>query len=378
MNTHKRYDWNEVQKLYDTGLSYRDLNKLIGIAYATLRSATKRGVFKSRTTSESSKLAVFKHDRKHDWTPERRKAQSESKKKLYAEHPEKHPNRKLANNRQKMSYPERLVYDWLTSQNIEFIHQRKIDKYYVDFTIGSLCIEIDGKYFHDVEYDKIRDARLTELGFSVRRISASNILSKGASIVLDESISPELLSTHIELSKPHICPICNTEYFDNKVTCSSDCKIIYMKEKSTNSLPPVSKEELDTHITDGKSLVEIGKMYGVSDNAVRKWCTKYDIDHKKRKDIDIQVLTQMVKDGTGISKIATHFGVTRERINNMLTQHKLTAVSYAKVKIPDELVSKVKQLIMEGKRNSEITPIVGLDQKQVSSIRSKFATLIQY
>ena len=30
------------------------------------------------------------------WTPERRKEQSERKKKLYAEHPEKHPNAKLA------------------------------------------------------------------------------------------------------------------------------------------------------------------------------------------------------------------------------------------------------------------------------------------
>ena len=151
MNTHKRYDWNEVQKLYDTGLTYKELHSKIGISNATIHNAVKKGLFKSRTTSES--LIYTKYDRTSIWTPERRKLQSEAKKKLYKEHPEKHPNRKLANNRQQMSYPEKLVYDWLTTQSIEFIHQRKIDKYYVDFNIGSLCIEVDGKYFHNKESD---------------------------------------------------------------------------------------------------------------------------------------------------------------------------------------------------------------------------------
>ena len=31
------------------------------------------------------------------------------------------------------------------------------------------------------------------------------------------------------------------------------------------------------------SFVEIGKKYGVSDNAIRKWCKKYNLPYKKYK-----------------------------------------------------------------------------------------------
>lgn len=44
-----------------------------------------------------------------------------------------------------------------------------------------------------------------------------------------------------------------------------------------------SKEEL-LELIKTKTFVEIGKMYGVSDNAIRKWCKTYDLPYK-RKDI---------------------------------------------------------------------------------------------
>lgn len=39
------------------------------------------------------------------------------------------------------------------------------------------------------------------------------------------------------------------------------------------------KETLQNLITT-KPFVQIGKMYGVSDNAVRKWCKAYDLPYK--------------------------------------------------------------------------------------------------
>ena len=108
--------------------------------------------------------AACKYDHAAIWTEERRKEQSERKKKLYSEHPEKHPNRKLAGNRGKMTYPEQLVNDWLTEHTIKFLHnyQYITDKFnrYVDFYLveQNIFIEVDGEYWHqDKTLDEAKD-----------------------------------------------------------------------------------------------------------------------------------------------------------------------------------------------------------------------------
>ena len=367
MNTHKRYDWDEVQRLYDTGLSYKALRNAIGINNQTLVKASKRGVFKPRSLSDASKIGATKIDQSTLWTPERRNRQSEAKKKLYKEHPEKHPNRKLANNRQQMSYPEKLVYDWLTTQSIEFIHQRKIDKYYVDFNIGSLCIEVDGKYFHNKESDIKRDKIITDLGFTIRRVSASNIIKHGASIVLDQSIPDDILAKHIDLRKPRICPICKSTHYGKRKTCSDECTKIYI-----TTLPPVSKADLQRLIDTNTPFTTIGKQYGVSDNAVRKWCKKYNIDPTKQSVIDENKLTELVTNGRGIKYISRELKATPERLYKIIDKLGLTVVDNRPKQISIELVNRVKELIDEGKRNTDIITLVGLDHQQVSAIRCKY------
>lgn len=106
------------------------------------------------------------------WTDEMRKAKSEWRKQLHRDFPEMHPNRKLAGNRKKMSYPEKVAYDYLTRYNIIFEHNKKIDKYYPDFIIGDLIIEIDGAQWHDKEKDEKRDAVLMKHGYRVFRIDS--------------------------------------------------------------------------------------------------------------------------------------------------------------------------------------------------------------
>lgn len=116
------------------------------------------------------------------WTEEKRKEQSERKKKLYAEHPEKHPNRKLANNRAKMNYLEKISYDWLIQNKISFEYQKEFilddTKRFVDFYIPSkhLFIEIDGEYWHPIgnEADRIKDEIAIKHGFETLRIRPKN------------------------------------------------------------------------------------------------------------------------------------------------------------------------------------------------------------
>lgn len=105
------------------------------------------------------------------WTDEMRKAKSEWRKKLHSENPESHPNRKLANNRKQMSYPEKIAFDFLTSHGIFFEHNKRIDKYYPDFIIDKIIIEIDGPRWHEKEKDLFRDNKLEQLGYTVIRIS---------------------------------------------------------------------------------------------------------------------------------------------------------------------------------------------------------------
>ena len=85
-----------------------------------------------------------------------------------------------------------------------------------------------------------------------------------------------------------ICPICGENYKDKKANMCIHCrhKSQRLSINQTNSKRPIRdtlKEQLRI-----KSFVEIGKLYGVSDNAVRKWCRTYGLPHRS---CDIQSLS---------------------------------------------------------------------------------------
>ena len=105
------------------------------------------------------------------WTQEEKDAKSAWRKQYHLDNPEAHPNRKLAGNRSKISYPEQVAYDWLSKNNVEFEHQKKVGSYYPDFVIGNMIVEIDGQYWHNEEKDKKRDSFLQQNGYTVVRIS---------------------------------------------------------------------------------------------------------------------------------------------------------------------------------------------------------------
>ena len=108
------------------------------------------------------------------WTHEMRQAKSEWRKQLHKDNPDTHPNRRLAGNRNKMSYPEKVAFDFLTLHNVEFEHQKYVLKYFPDFVIGNIIIEIDGEHWHNEKKDRIRDAELAEQGFTVYRIKSKD------------------------------------------------------------------------------------------------------------------------------------------------------------------------------------------------------------
>jgi very-short-patch-repair endonuclease len=178
-------DWVEAQRLYDKeDLSFRDLAKRIGVNRNTVGNAAKDGRLIGRTRSAAMKVHCKKRDIRSEWTPEIRARQSAWRKKYLVEHPESHPNRILANMRPKISYPERRVFDWLTERGVPFEHNASVGRYFVDFLIGKLAIEVDGEYWHDAARDAVRDKNIAAFGIVVVRIPAKRVLRDGPEIVL--------------------------------------------------------------------------------------------------------------------------------------------------------------------------------------------------
>ena len=134
---------------------------------------------KETSLQQRSKLSLSmkKHIAIHGpyrFSEETKKLLSEKKKKLYLDHPEKHPNSKLAGNRNKMTYPEKVALDWFARNGIDAKHNQRVDRFYPDFTVGNIIVEIDGERWHSSveqkEKDSRRDKVLESLGYQIHRI----------------------------------------------------------------------------------------------------------------------------------------------------------------------------------------------------------------
>lgn len=86
---------------------------------------------------------------------------------------------------------------------------------------------------------------------------------------------------HIYL-KPWIrktCGCCNT-IFDTKsktqIYCSSICS------RTGQRITERPSKDILLELIQEKSFVAIGKMFGVTDNAIRKWCRHYELPYRKR------------------------------------------------------------------------------------------------
>lgn len=100
--------------------------------------------------------------------------------------------------------------------------------------------------------------------------------------ILGHKMSPKFIEDSLakcnsvnEDTKYH-CPICGTPVSKNGVLCVECSRLASRKVERP------SKEELKNLIKT-TSFIQIGKFYGVSDNAVRKWCKGYGLPSKSRE-----------------------------------------------------------------------------------------------
>lgn len=146
-----------------------------------------------------------------------------------------------------------------TNNNIENLMVFQTDEDHIAFHGGTKAVQdIDGTYYCIKQFLQFtyyyRDR--------TRRDIDNNILDTGS------------VHAHITAQKD-LCPICET---NQKYITSEMCNECYKKEKAKN-IP--SKEELESLIYT-LPFTKIGEIYGVSDNAVRKWCKKYNLPYRKK------------------------------------------------------------------------------------------------
>ena len=83
------------------------------------------------------------------------------------------------------------------------------------------------------------------------------------------------MRVHEELSKKYYCIDCGKEIShgaERCPECAGKARRIATKE--------ITREELKNLIRT-QSFVKIGEYYGMSDNAIRKWCDKFKLPRKK-------------------------------------------------------------------------------------------------
>lgn len=170
-----KYNWEEIQKEYDSGMSWRELKDKYGFSWATFQKYREKGVIKSRSTSDSIKLDHKKNPDRYIHTEATKKKISLKRKKYLEEHPDQVPY--LLNHYSKGdSYPEKYFKELFEVEKIDLKHHLQVGLYQLDFynIECKIDIEVDGEqHYLDkriVESDIRRTEFLEKQGWKVFRI----------------------------------------------------------------------------------------------------------------------------------------------------------------------------------------------------------------
>ena len=306
----KKYNYILIQEDIENGLTQRELSSKWGISISTLCVASRKGKLKFYGSKESFKrrleLGLVK-PQKH--SAETKAKLSRKRKEYLKKNPDKVPYR--LNHSSKVSWPELKFAEELIRRNIGgwyYEYRNGIYSYDFAFPDLKLDVEIDGHTHTLPKVQKIdaeRDEWSRSRGWSVLRITAKDLKNN-----FEESMGRvlEAVKGHQDLDFRVLESFCEMKHFYEKglsrrsrksskkrlkpfkdykckncgTVKSSRHKLLYCSEecraevRSSRSNRP-RKGLLSSLVESGMSLVQIGKEFGVSDNAVRKWMKSYGI-----------------------------------------------------------------------------------------------------
>lgn len=231
---------------------------------------------------------------------------SHSRKKYLQEHPDQVPY-KLNHKSRGESYPEKYFREWLEREDISFKQEYHFGVYSFDFLINNFIdLEIDGSQ-HYVDgrirkSDEKRDKRAKENGFVVYRINWSRyqqledkekFLLELKEFIENTSLNPPKIIPKLNGKKvlrknykgervvkvkkytENKCKICGKPLtIEQKTYCSVEC------QNKGNRVSDKKVNEAIKLLSEGNSFLSVGKKMGVSDNAIRKWLRKRNMNPK--------------------------------------------------------------------------------------------------
>lgn len=193
----QKYDWNEIQKFYDDGNTWRDVHKKYGVANRSIQKAVIRGSLKLRNKSEAVILHIQKNGtRKH--TDESKQKISKSRLKFLMENPDKVPY--IINHSSKKSYPEIIFENALISSKItgwKYQFRNGIYQYDFAFPKQKIDVEIDGGTHLNEKVKKIderRDEFSRQSGWKVIRFTASQVKQNVINCI-------DILKKHLQMDR---------------------------------------------------------------------------------------------------------------------------------------------------------------------------------
>jgi very-short-patch-repair endonuclease len=273
-----------IKKDYsENNFSIREIKKKYNIKSNTWIQNFLKGI--TRTPSEALKLAHKKYPSKFKHSEETKKKLCKIRLNFMKKNPESTAWRK----KNEPSYPEKCFISFLKQYEYDkkylIEREKSVYPFYVDFAFVQvkLAIEIDGSQHIKNEErhnrDLIKDKTLIDNGWKILRITENAIKTDWDSVkkTLDLMITDNTKNYEkvgIFLSKKKYKKVERDENGYSKKMIDG-----YLKQRKVKNRP--TKEEL-LDLIKSHSMVKIGKMYGVSDNSVRKWCKKYDLPYTKK------------------------------------------------------------------------------------------------
>jgi len=266
---------DELIRLYvDEFYSVKDLRKKFKFQSEDIKIVLGNKV---RTASEANKLAHKKYPERFKHTEESKKIMREKRLEFMKNNPDKTAWR-LSN----VSYPEKLFIEYVESNGLDkkysIVREYSVFPYFIDFAFVNqmVAIEIDGSQHllpeRKKEDDK-KDKLLNELGWLVIRVSEKEIKTN-----IGETFN-QILS--ILKDKPKINNHRIGLVVKPKKRHKKERNEFGFTEKQIQSIKSQRRVERPP-IDELKKLIEkngyrgTGKIFGISDNAIRKWLKSYD------------------------------------------------------------------------------------------------------
>ena len=279
-----KHNWADVQRAHNAGSTKRELCRDFHISEKVLYDALKNGF-----------LIARKLPRK-PMSEDAKKKLSASRKLWLSKNPERHPWRKSDKFK---SVPCSVLKDFLREHGLSFVEEyipipERFFSLDIAFPDQKIAIEVNGqqhyasdgklKPYYQSRHNTIEGAgwRLIELHYSMVynrdflvRLSEDLRLSSVdySSYVYEQAqIREKRVQTHHQMERKGICVKCGSQTVT--IAKSGMCRSCLSVSKRKVERPTCDQLSSDIQVMPW---VAIGRKYGVSDNAVRKWAFKYGL-----------------------------------------------------------------------------------------------------